>query len=411
MKQKNMMLMVVAIGCGLVAAFLTARLSGGSKEDTVEVMVAKKELPVGTILDEKELENMIGTMKLPKSSVTPDTITNIEELRGKRLNRTLKEKNPFTQGDVALDSGIKLPEGMSKYSVKTDIVKLASGFAQAGDKVDVILTESQPNGKAKSGIILRDMLVLSVDRMARRPDGSEAVTQVNSVSLAVTPPQSLILSNAERRGDVKFLLRDPKNPDKNDIAVNENIPGFDKDTKANEPVAVPVKTISVVYAAKEVEVNTFITKDNFNDLFVVRNVPEEGVFGKPIMDPATLYEKYITNKMEADMPVRENWLSTTKKEIEAPKTVIVEAPMKVGPMARIEADPEMLFVQPREQEKPLYPRKFEQIINNQRHYFVETAPGEFRKVEGNGADLKDLPNVGTPEKKEEKKPETGDRAA
>ena len=56
MKSKNMTLMVVAIGCGLVAAFLTARLSGGSSPEKIEVIVAKRELPVGTLLEEKELD-------------------------------------------------------------------------------------------------------------------------------------------------------------------------------------------------------------------------------------------------------------------------------------------------------------------------------------------------------------------
>ncbi len=43
------------------------------------------------------------------------------------------------------------------------------------------------------------------------------------------------------------------------------------------------------------------------------------------------------------------------------------------------------------QEKPLYPRKFVQIINSQQVYFIEVGPGEFRRADAN-ADLKDLPD-------------------
>ena len=69
MKSKNMTLMMVAIGCGLVAAFLTARLSGGSSPDTVNVLVAKTELKIGTLIDAKEIENLVAFSARPKGDV------------------------------------------------------------------------------------------------------------------------------------------------------------------------------------------------------------------------------------------------------------------------------------------------------------------------------------------------------
>ncbi len=151
MKSKNMTLMVVAIGCGLVAAFLTARLSGGSSPDKVEVIVAKKDLPVGTILEEKEMENLLGTIKFEKGTLPPDVIMNAEELKGKKLTRTLKQGNYFSATDVGTDSGIKIPEGMFQYAIKSDNVKAVAGFVQAGDKVDVILTETGSERQSQVG--------------------------------------------------------------------------------------------------------------------------------------------------------------------------------------------------------------------------------------------------------------------
>jgi len=410
MKSKNMTLMVVAIGCGLVAAFLTARLSGGSGPEMVDVLVAKKELPVGTLLEEKDFENSVTQAKHLKSSVPPDVITNMEELKGKKLNRTLKVGNFFAVGDVGADNGIKMPDGTFKYSVKTDMVKLASGFAQPGDHVDVILTESQPNGRAKSGIILRDMLVLSVDTRARRAETGEAVQQVNSVSLAVTPSQSLVLSSAEKRGEVKFLLRDPKNPDRLEIEASDKIPNFDKDANANA-TAPAIKTVAIIIAKAEVPLNTKITGDNFNDFFTTKEFPEEMVPPKAVKDPATVQGNYIANKLEADQILFNSWIS--KDAVETPKTVVEKQP--VEPMPGM-GDPEFLPVQPREtaQEQKHYPRKFGQIINNQTVWFLETAPGEFRRVDANASekDLKDLPDSGTAPKPDKKgQNASGDRAA
>ena len=132
----------------------------------VEVLVAKKELPVGTLLEEKELENMVGVAKFPKSTLPSDVVMKVEDLKGKKLSRTLKANNFFSQGDVGADNGIKIPDGMFKYGLKTDLVKGGCGFLQAGDHVDVVLTETSHNGKVKSSMFLRDMLVLAVDDAA-----------------------------------------------------------------------------------------------------------------------------------------------------------------------------------------------------------------------------------------------------
>ena len=41
MKQKNIVLMVVAVGCGLVAAFLTSKMSAKTVDEKVEVNMPK----------------------------------------------------------------------------------------------------------------------------------------------------------------------------------------------------------------------------------------------------------------------------------------------------------------------------------------------------------------------------------
>lgn len=419
MKSKNMTLMVVAIGCGLVAAFLTARLSGGSGPETVDVLVAKKELPVGTLLDEKDLEEMIVVSKLPKASLPPDLITNKDDLKGKKLNRTLKPGNYFAPGDVGPDSGIKIPEGMIKYAVKVDGVKAVAGFVQPGDHVDVQLTESMPNGGAKSGFVLRDVLVLAVDTTGRRFEGgTEARAQVGSVSVAVTPKDSLYLSAAEKRGEVKFVLRDSQSQDKKNIEPIKDIPGFDKPAIVEVPKPT---TVHVVVAKTTVKVNAYITDDNFSEYFKTIEIPQEMLLTKSIKDSATLNRKYIMKELEADQPVYSTMLSDKEIVTDKPKTEtnpavtimidpVTKQPITKDPVTKVEPT-ETLNVTPREAvvEGPRYPRKYEQIINNQRVWFLETAPGRFRRVDGNGADLKDVPTTSggaAEERRDDKKTES-----
>jgi pilus assembly protein CpaB len=44
MAQRNLLLMVVAVGCGLGAAFLTTRISAEPKIEQIEVFVAAKNI-------------------------------------------------------------------------------------------------------------------------------------------------------------------------------------------------------------------------------------------------------------------------------------------------------------------------------------------------------------------------------
>jgi pilus assembly protein CpaB len=233
MKSLNITLLLVAVISGFAVAFQAGRSTAKNdvpvqqqaavspprvecefkqwyEEEKIEVIVAKKDLPGGTLLEEKFLEDQLGTMKLPKSCLPPDVILNPGELEGKKLNRTLRQGNYFSATDVSEDSGIKIPDGMFGYAMKTD--NKALGFIQPGHRVDIILTESLPDGKFQSSMVLRDLLVLAVDTPlgsgGREPDPNSA-----RVCLAVTAEQSLVLSTCQKRGEVKLILRGPRTVD------------------------------------------------------------------------------------------------------------------------------------------------------------------------------------------------------
>jgi Flp pilus assembly protein CpaB len=167
---------------------------------TIEAIVAKKTLPMGTLLEENDLENLLGTIKFPKDCLPPDVIVNAEELKNRRLNRTMRQGNYFTAEDVGRDDGIKIPEGMYMYALKTDPGTV--GFFAPGARIDLISIESLPDGKAKSAVILQNLLVLVIESEIRR----ERAT----ISFAVTSEQALTLSAAEKRGDIKCILRAPQ---------------------------------------------------------------------------------------------------------------------------------------------------------------------------------------------------------
>src|SRR5262245_6040409 len=166
MKQKNLAMLGVAVGCGLVAAVAVAKLSasGSRGPDTTKVLVAKKDLPVQTTLDEKEIDNLLGWADMPKNLVPPDAVTDVESIKGKSLNRTLKQGNPLSITDVGNVKKLILPDGFKAMAFRATQVDAVAGFVKPGDKVDILYTERMNAvGKTRSAILQRKVMVVAVN--------------------------------------------------------------------------------------------------------------------------------------------------------------------------------------------------------------------------------------------------------
>ena len=80
MKQKNIILVAVAVGCGLVAAFLTSTMGAGTKkeEEKIQVLVASKDLSVGIQLKKEEIDSYVEVKEFTKDTVPAQYITTVE---------------------------------------------------------------------------------------------------------------------------------------------------------------------------------------------------------------------------------------------------------------------------------------------------------------------------------------------
>ena len=84
MKSKTFVIMFVAIGCGLVAAYLTARITAKqAAPDTVPVLVAKEKIKAGEVI--KDPEKVFVEMRYPTGS-TPNAISSLEDLAACRAS-------------------------------------------------------------------------------------------------------------------------------------------------------------------------------------------------------------------------------------------------------------------------------------------------------------------------------------
>jgi pilus assembly protein CpaB len=209
MKPKTVILMVVAIGCGLAASIMTSKLlseqrQGPPAEEKVAVLYTKTRVPRGTAI--KEPEKFFEIRQVPKDAAPKTSYLNdFAQLKDKKLNKDLKADVHIAAEDL-LDKAtttLDVPPGFGAISLRVTADKYVSGFVYPGDRVNVILTR---RGKDASALtILRNILVLAVGPTHIRPEDS-SVLQATTVSVALKTDDAQLVSLAETLGDLRLML-------------------------------------------------------------------------------------------------------------------------------------------------------------------------------------------------------------
>jgi pilus assembly protein CpaB len=307
MKQKNIVLMVVAVGCGLVAAFLTTQINAKPKIETVEVLVAKKNLTVGTILAKADLPNLVERRKIPKEALPPQFVVNEEDLVDKRLSRSTNKDEVINPQFLSKGGVITLPDGKDMASFSVTAVDSAGGFVGPGSKVDV-LARIDLVGTIEVFPLLIDMQVLAVNT-ATSYEQKATFADVSMVSLAVTQEEALLLELAKQRNchlslllrhegkpldpsydmkKIKKMLETDKSKTKFETTASKDPredppPGWVPPTAVTPvtPVAKP-EMVKVLIANADIAPNTDITADLLKEKF------HEKEFNKEVVEGACL---------------------------------------------------------------------------------------------------------------------------
>ncbi len=358
-----MVLVAVAVVCGLIAAGLTMQMGakGKSQEmETVMVPVAAGDLPVGTKLRADDIEKYVVLKAIPKEAVPQVYVEQQDFLKDKRVTRTIRAGEPFNPNDVTTNGFLNPPEGHSVMSASMTTVEAASGFIGPGAHVDIIasvlLKKSQ---KWVVFPLFLDMLVLAVNSDAspsQTPGGATA--NVGMVSLAVTAEQQLLLQGAISRGaTMRMALRHPDKPATHKLLKADEIWNIlsDKIEEDKEPIAPPITPMPMVEMVKvkvptiDLRAGTAITEEliakSFKDAeYPLALVPESAV--KELKSYATNGD-YLLKDLPANYFVPKTFLGPKPKEAVEPKMA------KVGPDGTGSTPKEG---EPTEQPKPVPPK-------------------------------------------------------
>ena len=216
-KNKALVLLGIGVLIAVVASLFTygwlqkkGRVEAQTQE-TIPVVVASSDLPWGTMLT----ADMVKLAPFLTQSLPEGHFTNTTQVAGRTLIHPVKANEPIFDSRLAPTgsqgggvAAVITPKKRA-MAVKVDKVVGVSGFIHPGNRVDVLVTLSQA-GKVTTPItktVIQSVLVLATGADVEKSGNREKPTQVDVITLEVTPEEGEKLALASTEGKLQLALR------------------------------------------------------------------------------------------------------------------------------------------------------------------------------------------------------------
>ncbi|MEY2619407.1 MAG: Flp pilus assembly protein CpaB [Pseudomonadota bacterium] len=199
--------LLLALVLGMAAAAYAARwLQQQSASNTVQVIVAQRDLPMGTRLQ----PDMLQTMAWPKAAAIQDPLTTLDQAVGRVIHMPVQRGEPLLQSKLAAvgeKGGLSsvLAPGQRAVTVKVNEIMGVAGFALPGNFVDVMVNMPDNQNQPVSKIVIERIRVLAVAQDVSSNESKPRV--VNAVTLQVSPQQAEQIDLARSVGTLSLVLR------------------------------------------------------------------------------------------------------------------------------------------------------------------------------------------------------------
>jgi pilus assembly protein CpaB len=230
MDVKKLALLVGALVIAVITAVMAKNMFAGAgaqqaAAQTVplgpKVLVAKKALPVGTIIDADSFTFQPWPKELMQSAyyVEAQPDGDPRKLLGTVVRYQITAGQPVTRGSLVgpQDRGFlaaALGPGMRAITVPVNASSSVAGFVFPGDHVDMVLTQTVSGGGEGpplkvSETIIRNLRVLATDQRLteKNDDGKTEVKTFSNVTLEVTPRIAEKIQVAQSIGALSLSLR------------------------------------------------------------------------------------------------------------------------------------------------------------------------------------------------------------
>ena len=298
MRPKSVILLVVALGCGLVASIginqmLSARnVEKGETGPKITVFIAKTKIGIGDTLK----PDNVNLVEYPPENVPPDAITKLEDIQGRRAKAPIHPGLPIVAGQLLAkgengeDVSTLIPLGMRLAPVRVDAVSGMAGLVKPGDRVDVVvhLRENPSIGllSAKTLTFLQNVKVVAVDEVFRRDNDGQQSVVAKTISFILTPDQAEALTTATELGSVRLTMRgagDESITETKGVSARELF-GQQQETPTQPPLPVELQRIPPPLPVEPTPIGTETPKNIFKMRIFDGATPREVTFedGEPL---------------------------------------------------------------------------------------------------------------------------------
>jgi pilus assembly protein CpaB len=224
MRPKSLILLLLALGCGLVASIGISQVLDRRNHDAEP---AVEKAPIYVALKDIKVNDPIVTDKnvkleeWPKDRIPSDAVRDAKDYQNQRAGGLILAGEPIRKAKFAIDNRIaEIPKGFRVEAVQSDAVSATGNLLQPGDRVDVLLTVKNVGNTSNqfAKTILQDIRVFAVNEQWRPTEGNKSDESIpaKTVSLLLTPAQAQVIYLAEAMGRIRLVLR---NPDDNEVAA------------------------------------------------------------------------------------------------------------------------------------------------------------------------------------------------
>jgi pilus assembly protein CpaB len=293
MDVKKLALLVGALVIAVVTAVMAKNMFAGAGAQQAaaapvvpvgpKVLVAKKALPAGTIIDADSLTLQPWPKELMQSAyyVEGQPDGDPKKLLGTVVRYPITAGQPVTRGALVgpQDRGFlaaALGPGMRAITVPVNVNAGVAGFVFPGDHVDLVLTQQVQGGGDGPALkvaetIIRNLRVLATDQRIsdKDDDGKTVVKTFSNVTLEVTPRIAEKIAVAQSLGSLSLSLR----------SIADNTSDLERQVAAGA-IKVPAgtspdqeKQMMLAMASQPIDTNTTFTTGGDVSRFQRRTVP------------------------------------------------------------------------------------------------------------------------------------------
>ena len=307
MDVKKVALLVGALVIAVVTAVMAKNMFAGAGAQQAsaapavpvgpKILVAKKALPVGTIIDAESFAYQPWPKELMQDAyyVEGGPDADLRRLLGTVVRYNITAGQPVTRGALVgpNDRGFlaaALGPGMRAVTVPVNVSTGVAGFVFPGDHVDIVLTQQVQGGGDGAALkvsetIIRNVRVLATDQRLtdKNDDGKTEVKTFSNVTMEVTPRIAEKIAVAQSMGQLSLSLRSIAD---NTAELERAVASGDVKVPANADPAQERQMLLAI-ANRPMDSNTTFTTGGDVSRFQRRTVPGRN-------DPSTQFAQAMS---------------------------------------------------------------------------------------------------------------------